>query len=147
MSLKIREPNKYGKLNVHDLDDFESLNQIKIPTDYKNFLLRTNGGAPIYDSENESIPGVRWFYGFHEGENASIHDALSIYEGRLPSWYFPIANDYAGNLYIMSLFEGNYGLIAFWDHEGELLEGNAEQHFDNLTLVAESFSEFEKMFE
>ena len=46
----------------------------------------------------------------------------------------------------MSLYKSNIGTIAFWDHENEAEEGEAEQYFDNMTMVAKSFTEFEKMF-
>jgi hypothetical protein len=151
MGLKIGEPNKYGTLDTKGLADFENHNQITIPNDYKVFLKKTNGGAPIYDVEmhelDEKVPQVGWFYGFHEGPSfTSIYYALEMYTGRLPSWYFPIAEDHSGNLFLMSLYEENYGLITFWNHEGENLEGNAEQHFDNMHIIADNFSKFEKMF-
>jgi hypothetical protein len=151
MSLTIRKPYEYGPLDLKGLEDFENDNQIIIPDDYRHFLKRTNGRIPLYNAEmhelNGSIPQVAQFYGFHESSDfSSIYDALESYSGRIPSWYFPIAKDHAGNLFLMSLFKDNYGLIAFWDHEGENLEGNAEQHFDNMKIIADNFTEFRNMF-
>lgn len=64
-----------------------------------------------------------------------------MFRKRIPSWYFPIANDSGGNLYLMSLYQENHGLIAFWRHEEETT-GDADQYFDNMSIVATSFSEF-----
>lgn len=137
----IKKPNEYGSLDSEELKAFEHENGILLPEDYMDFLRKNNGGRPIFElSGNKKM--VDWFYGFHEGPPwATIYHAIDVYHKRVPSWYFPIACDPFGNQYLMSLYEENYGLIAFWDHENET-KGDADQYFDNMEILADSFTDF-----
>lgn len=136
------ETNLFGKLTPNDLSDFESANKFELPIDYKNFLVTYNGGRPVKNHLPKPSTDVNWLYGMHEGPDwANLFWALNCYNGRLPSWYIPIGYDSAGNLFIMSMFEKNKGTIAVWDHENEA-KGDAHQYFNNMTFVANSFSEF-----
>lgn len=142
--IKIETPNRFGALDAKELKDFEISNDIVLPEDYKAFLMAYNGGQPIY-TENEDHPLVKWFYGFHEGPLwSNIYHAIDVYHNRIPSWYLPIACDPFGNLFLMSLYPDNYGLVTFWDHETEA-EGDANQYFDNMRAVADSFTLFIKL--
>jgi hypothetical protein len=57
--LKIIEPNK--KISIEDINNFEKEFKIKIPDDYKEFLLEHNGGEPeddmIFDYDDELFGG------------------------------------------------------------------------------------------
>ena len=44
MKLKIIKPNKSPK--TQEISYFENFNDLKLPKDYKNFLLKYNGGIP-----------------------------------------------------------------------------------------------------
>ena len=138
----IIEANKFGQLEESDLADFEFVNGVFLPDDYKSFLRQYNGGRPIKDQVTLVNSDVQWFYGmFDEPTWGSLFNALTVFYNRIPSWYMPVACDSGGNLYIMSLFEENYGLIAFWEHENEdTVSGH--QYFDNMTFVSNSFSDF-----
>ena len=92
--LKIKKPNLYGKLDKAEITAFEESSNIFLPLDYKQFLLNTNGGAPLYNVEmhllEDSVPKVAWFYSFHNGPYIkSIYYAIDMYNNRIPSWYFP----------------------------------------------------------
>lgn len=137
----ILESQKFGELDLKDLQDFENANQFRLPEDYRDFLLRNNGGIPQKNRLGKPATVVHWLYGMHNGPDwANFFHALQLYSGRLPSWYIPIGCDDAGNLFLMSMYEENKGIVVFWDHEGEV--ENAHQHFDNLIFVADSFSNF-----
>jgi hypothetical protein len=43
----VREPSKFGTLDIQDLLFFEEDNKIELPEDYKNFLINYNGGRPL----------------------------------------------------------------------------------------------------
>ncbi|MEP7258975.1 MAG: SMI1/KNR4 family protein [Flavitalea sp.] len=43
---KIEKRNEFGKLGEIELSDFEEVNNIKLPDDYRKFLLKFNGGSP-----------------------------------------------------------------------------------------------------
>jgi len=139
---QIIDSNKFGKVTIEDIVRFEKANNILLPEDYKAFLLKHNGGRPFLNIEPTAKSNVQWILGMVEEPSfASLFQQHDMFCKRIPSWYFPIANDSGGNLYLMSLFAENYGLIAFWRHEQETT-GDADQYFENMSIVANSFSEF-----
>jgi len=139
---EILEANKFGQIKVTDISEFETHNNVKLPDDYKAFLIKNNGGRPNPSIVPSVKSDIQWIYGMvEEPFFASIFQHIDMFQKRIPSWYFPIANDSGGNLYLMSLYHENYGLIAFWRHEEET-EGNADQYFDNMSIVANSFTDF-----
>ncbi len=139
---EILDANKFGEIQIEDIKQFEFYNKVVLPDDYKNFLIQYNGGCPrpnIIPSVNSNVD---WILGMvDEPYYASLFQHIDMFHRRIPSFYFPIAYDSGGNLYLMSLYSENHGLIAFWDHEGET-EGDADQYFDNMKIVATSFTEF-----
>ncbi len=140
--LEIIDANSFGPIDMVDLIDFESSNKFRLPEDYRFFLIQYNGGKPAKNHLQTPNTDVNWLYGMHNGPDwANFFCALNTYHNRIPSWYIPIGYDSAGNLFIMSMFEKNKGTIAFWDHENEASE-NAAQYFDNMSFVANSFSDF-----
>lgn len=139
---EILEGNKFGRVQISDINQFETHNNISLPNDYKDFLIRNNGGRPNPNLVPSVKSDVQWIYGMvDEPYYASIFQHIDMFHKRIPSWYFPIANDTGGNLYLMSLYHENHGLIAFWRHEEET-DGDADQYFDNMSIVANSFTDF-----
>ncbi|HUC81845.1 MAG TPA: SMI1/KNR4 family protein [Flavisolibacter sp.] len=140
---EIKNGNQFGKVNLTDIDDFEKHNNVQLPDDYRQFLIHYNGGKPVPNIEPTIRSDVQWIYGMVvEPYYASLFQHLETFSGRIPSWYMPIANDSGGNLYVMSLYAENHGTIAFWNHENEADEGEADEYFDNMKFVAGSFTEF-----
>jgi hypothetical protein len=80
---------------------------------------------------------------------ADLLENINIYNKRIPHWYFPIGIDSIGNLFLISMYYENCGVIAFWDHEMEasLFSKDADEYFDNLTWIANSFGEFTQKLE
>lgn len=139
---EILEGNKFGQVQLSDITQFEIHNNVQLPEDYKDFLIKYNGGRPNPNLVPSVKSDVQWIYGMvNEPYYASVFQHIDMFQKRIPSWYFPIANDSGGNLYLMSLYNENHGLIAFWRHEEET-DGNADQYFDNMDIVSNSFSEF-----
>ncbi len=123
---EILEANKFGQIQFGDIFEFETHNNIKLPDDYKDFLTKNNGGRPNPNIVPSVKSDIQWIYGMvEEPYYASIFQHIDMFHKRIPSWYFPIANDSGGNLYLMSLYHENYGLIAFWRHEEET-DSNAD---------------------
>lgn len=140
--MKIKDKNSYGKLPEIELEDFEKENDIKLPEDYRMFLLEYNGGVPQPNINRQPRTSVSYIFGMHNGEYyASLYKHIDIFKGRLPFSTFPIASDPFGNLFIMSVHPESFGQIYFWDHEGEpeFQDGN---NTENCSFVAYSFSEF-----
>ena len=143
--MKILTSNQFGKLDVADLEKFEKVNDIRLPEEYRNFLIEHNGGRP----EPNTVPlgtgatDVHYLYGMHEAASwANFFYHLDVYFGRIPNFYMPIGNDSFGNLFIMSLRDDNFGYVAFWSHEDELKEGDAGEYFENVFHLYSSFTDF-----
>jgi hypothetical protein len=140
--IMVLRSNEFGKLSTEELTDFESTNKIRLPNDYKTFLLVSNGGQPIKKLNKTPETIVTYILGMHNGDYyASLYKHVEMFLKRIPLSTFPIATDSFGNLFLMSVHLENYGRIFFWDHEGEpeIQDG----HFvDNVSFVSDSFSDF-----
>jgi hypothetical protein len=142
MAITIDNRNSFGKLSLPELEDFEKVNNRKLPEDYRSFLLESNGGVPRPNLRQITGKIVSCFLGMHNGPDySSLYRAIESYSGRLPYCSFPIASDPFGNLFIMSLEEDCYGYIYFWDHENEspVTDGH---YVKNCHFEAYSFSDF-----
>lgn len=134
--------NEFGLLTELELNDFEAVNQMKLPEDYRRFLFDSNGGKPSFKMNESLSTVVKYILGMHNGDfYASLYKHIDMFKQRIPLSSFPIATDEFGNLFLMSLHPEGYGHIYFWDHESE--PKNQDGHFvDNCHFVAHSFSEF-----
>ncbi len=146
--------DKYKTL--YDINIIEKKYKVIYPDDYKKFIEETNGlflfGYPdISNFEgNQDGFGFGGFYGcFNENKNYDIQNQIFLRYNRYPKKYFPIAFNDNGDDFIMSLNKKDYGYVYFWDHEKEygLFEGQDDEYgglkyFDNMTLIAKSFTEF-----
>ena len=140
----VKESNIFGNLSEEELNDFETANQVKLPAEYRSFLLENNGGVPINQLNQSPQTIVTYIFGMHNGDYyASLYKHIDMFNTRLPLSCFPIASDPFGNLFIMSLHTENYGQIFFWDHEGEPEEQNGH-YIDNVSFVSYSFDKFLK---
>lgn len=138
----IKNRNEFGQLQEGEINDFEKENKIKLPKDYRDFLLAFNGGKPSLNRNENPADGVAYILGMHNGEYyASLYKHVDMFKNRLPLSTFPIATDTFGNLFIMSVHVENYGHVYFWDHEEEP-EFQDGHYVDNCSFVAYSFSEF-----
>ena len=138
----IENNNEFGKLKEIELSDFEKVNDIILPNDYKDFLLKFNGGVPNPNVNENPSTVVTYILGMHNGDYyASLYKHVDIFKRRLPFSTFPIATDGFGNLFIMSVHPKGLGHIYFWDHEGEP-EYQDGHYIDNCYFVSYSFTEF-----
>ncbi len=138
----ILNPNEFGKLSDEELNDFELTNNMKLPNDYRQFLLANNGGKPTKQANKSPETIVTYILGMHNGDYyASLYRHIDMFAKRIPFSTFPIATDSFGNLFLLSVHSENYGQIFFWDHEGEpeIQDGH---YVDNVSFVADSFAEF-----
>jgi hypothetical protein len=104
-----------------------------LPSDYKDFIVKYNGGYPqqpnsVIDNKNVS---VRYFFGLNVNNNYDLGHILNLYKDVIPLNSIPIAEDNSGNLIVLSLDTSSYGEIFFWDHEDI-----------KLTTIARSFTDF-----
>ena len=107
-------PNQFGKLSLEELNDFEKANQMKLPADYREFLLTYNGGKLLKDKLQAPANVIAYILGMHSGDYyASLYKHIDMFAKRIPFNTFPIATDPFGNLFIMSMHQDNYGQYSF----------------------------------
>jgi hypothetical protein len=104
------------------LDRFERDTGLRIPREYRDFLLCQNGGAPVkrtvtFGKKAYQDTVLRTFFGVSGASNLAI--ILDIYADRIAPGTFPIASDEFDNLILISQ-RGETSPILFWDHEKEL---------------------------
>ena len=131
---------------------FEQKISATLPPDYREFLIRCNGG---YAAGNLVFPGpigdvsLNHIGGFREESCFSVVEGRdnyqNEYETRIPRDLIWIADDPGGNAFCIGISGSNRGRVFFWDHECEPDLETWDGSFDsaeNIDLLAESFSEF-----
>lgn len=157
MALEIRDANRFGPLTEERLARLETRLKARLPDDYRQFLLRHNGGRPtrsrftfiVDEEEQESI--LEWFFAVHDQPYEEdeewdpetskelpphfaqpLEDAWCELRSELPkSGVLPIARDPGGNLVCLGYAGKRAGKVFFFDHEMEAL-----------VPLADSFTEF-----
>ena len=121
--------------------DFEDEFTIKFPEKYKKFLLKYNGGNSLQTSFsiNRKTSDIRAFYGFNKASQYNNFQYLidnGFLEEVLERGFIPIAKDSFGNSILLGVTDKNFNQLAFFDHEGQLvqhLEINFEDWVAKLT--------------
>jgi cell wall assembly regulator SMI1 len=121
--------------------------KIRLPQDYRSFLLQNNGGKPDPDGfDVETINGpkansrVGYFLAIHDGKQDSFEDYFNTYKvkaTRIPAHLVPIAHDSKGNLICIAVTGRDVGAVHFWDKDDSVDDGA-----DNCHLLAKNFDEF-----
>jgi len=147
--VEIKNANQFGELMPERLAAFEQAYGVRLPDDYRSFLLNYNGGYPSpsvidfiqYGSEQSDI--VNNLFGIHEGEYwANLDWHLQMLEDRIPMGFIPIGDDPGGNVYLLGVMGEFVGKVYFWDHEEEAQLYDKEPDFENMSFIAISFTEF-----
>jgi len=145
VQIKMKNEAKVG-LEESELSQYEQQLGIRLPHEYRKFLLEFNGGSPRpnrfrFKGSNTGSQ-VLSFFGFASFYN--VLEELETYSGRLPKRLFPVAAEAGGNLLCISLSGEDAGSIYFWDHEleADLSQGQTPDSINNTTLVADGFCEF-----
>ncbi len=124
---------------------FEASRGFRLPSEYREFLLATNGGKPepcAFQLALRSGPYtdsiVHWFLGLGDTMAASLESFAALMAGRMPAELLPIAPDPGGNLVCLGVKGDVRGKVYFWDHERERTPAD----WSNVDLVADSFDAF-----
>ena len=139
----IRNPR--NKLTEQEIDSFEESMNIKLPIEYRSFLLKYNGGKPepnlipIKDNPSDSHAMLIRLYCLAKGDNLDIIQKNKWLKGRLPNGFLAIGEDPGGNFICIDVLS-NTGKIYFWAYEEEAPEGEPAD-FRNVYYIANSFQE------
>ena len=116
-------------LNNNSISEFEKQLNIRLPQDYKDFMLAHNGGTPKEDwafdfvdvitNKGDSSVISSFFVIYGEETKARYDDLRKSYriihemEKAAPPLTLPIADDPGGNLIGMSVAEKDFGQCIF----------------------------------
>ncbi|MBA4026696.1 MAG: hypothetical protein C0473_00490 [Cyanobacteria bacterium DS3.002] len=136
-------------ITVRQLDEAEKETGLKFPDSYRQFMLESNGGIPMFQNfvlkDGGEGSHLSWFFHLLPGDTFDLLYIQRGRKGRLPSGFLSIATDpYSNDICIECTPGANYGSVWFWDHEREaqLFDGVTPDTADNYDLVADSFPEF-----
>jgi len=146
------------QINEAAISAIEQMLKIKLPQDYKDFLMRNNGGRPtngwvfhFYDAHHKKADSsvINDFYILHEEETAKYDDIRYVYKsllhsGQIPQGLLPIADDPGGNIIFVCASEIDcdcgyvHGRVFFGNHEQQ----DPVTGYIALSPVADSFADF-----
>lgn len=114
-------------LSEEDLADFETEFGLKIPPDYTQFLLCTNGGSPspsAFSIRAKLQSNVNQFFSLKAGETGELQELsfkTRALADDLPCGVIPIGRDDYGNHICINarVDDTDYGAVVFEDRELE----------------------------
>lgn len=143
--MKISE--SYSNIRVEDIERVELACNINLPLEYREFLLKHNGGNPEhhdYKLAGEFAGDFSHFYGIRVYPASSdLQTLYEEYQELIPSGYFPIGESYGGDVLCICLKESELGSIYIWDHETAIYDG--EPWFENMSKLASDLKSFLSM--
>jgi cell wall assembly regulator SMI1 len=147
--MAIRVEQTKTPLSEADIAAFEQRTGLRLPPQYRDWLLQHNGGTPKpagFRYRHETGPYtdscVAWFQNIGPHRYENLEGTIRVFrdpqEMRVPDDLLPFARDPGGNLICIGLYGENEGKVYFWDHEEETVPPS----YRNCHLVADSFDEF-----
>jgi len=140
------EANK--QINMNDIENFEVGYSLSLPEDYKQFLLKYNGGEPnkyLFKDKKLGTLVLNVFYGINiEDSYDELNNVIKTYKGRIHSSFIPIGDDPGGNQFVLGIKGKFKDKVYFWDHNTELENDEFSENVlpGNMYLLANSFDEF-----
>ncbi|MBA2939567.1 SMI1/KNR4 family protein [Paenibacillus sp. CGMCC 1.16610] len=150
---KLLEVGITSESGIHSDDliiSFEQKYGFHLPQDYKKFLLtygRINYNHQISYSQITNIPkhderGRMGYFYYLQNDKHDLISNIECYLGRMPESMIPFADITGGDQLCIGVTEDVWGKIYFWDHDQEHFDPTEEELWNNVYLVANSFSEF-----
>ncbi len=122
--MEVRKKNIFGNLSEETISSFEKKNGIKLPDDYRRFLLSYNT-CEVFPQDFWDVTGEDGgklygpFYGLHNGPDYCRLDIVnSWYNDVFNKKYLAIASDFQDNQLCINL---NNHRIHFWIHDENVL--------------------------
>lgn len=142
-----------GPLAPDRLQAAEHALGIRMPEDYRRFMLQFNGGRPKprgFDiaweegrlgAEDWRTSSLSILYPVEDSADENLVSMNRVtFEGRIPKGTLAIASDAGGNVLLLALNGPYAGKVLFWVKDHEVEEG-AVPGYDNVGLVADSFQD------
>ena len=134
------------KLTSADIDLLEENLRVKLPVEYKKFLLLHNGGHPEktnYPTLSPALDGanIAWFLAFYDGEYENLLKEFSRFKGIIPEEFIPIARGSGGNKICLGVSGNVFGKVYFFVRNWEIDE-NGQPIPDDMCIIANNFNDF-----
>lgn len=106
-----------GKARVEDVETLEEKLRIKLPENYRTFLIETNGGTLSNSILELDRPGdllIDCFFGFNEEDSLSINYWIENFSDEIPEGSLIIGSDAGGGFLLLCTKEEEG--IYYYDH-------------------------------
>lgn len=135
---------KFDGIIVDEVICYEETVKMRLPKDYKEFLLDTNGGQFIdeihtfwVDELKENI-GIDVLFGFNQVRSLCLNSWYNEYGEELPEETIIIGNSINAGL-ILLIWQDDWKGVFLWDHCLELEQSTEE---DCLYRISDNFDLF-----
>jgi len=132
--------NPYGSLTAARLAQFEETLGFSLPADYREFLLRRNGGkfqgSVVKVTGLDAKVALDEFFGLDLDERLNLELWNYQYSYKKPAGSLVIGADPGGGMVLLGLDPGWSG-VYYWDYS-QWFEKSTPEH--NIYLMAESFT-------
>ena len=122
----------YKDSSIDIIESVEHRLQITLPEDYKQFVLKYDGGYPNHFKVDGKVEIFNNLISLDENEYNNIYEILEDLQDRIGDQLIPFAENGFGNLLCFD-YSANKNIV-FWDHEKNYGD------FKELPLVCFSFS-------
>ena len=122
----------YKGSSIDIIESVEHRLQITLPEDYKQFVLKYDGGYPNHFKVDGKVEIFNNLISLAENEYNNIYEILEDLQDRIGDQLVPFAEDGFGNLLCFDYSADKN--IVFWDHEKN------HDDFKESTFVCFSFS-------
>ena len=134
---------KFDGIIVDEVICYEETVKMKLPKDYKEFLLDTNGGQFIdeihmfwVDELKENI-GIDVLFGFNQVRSLCLNSWYNEYGEELPEETIIIGNSINAGL-ILLIWQDDWKGVFLWDHGLELEQSTEEDCLYTFGLLVSS---------
>jgi hypothetical protein len=128
------------------LSAIESKLGVKLPQEYRSFILESNGGVPSpsgFSTEDGKVESyVSQFYIFGGSIEDDFETCFNFYTkgGLIPPNLVAVAKDPVDNQVLLGVSGDDYGKLFYWSADEE--DDEHDPSFDYMRLVATDFLKF-----
>ncbi|MGB3783743.1 SMI1/KNR4 family protein [Priestia megaterium] len=149
MNIEIKNNSKPA--NLQEIQSFEEEWNIELPDDYKEFLLKTNGGNPIirrFQTLDKKITSsLTSILPFTKEVHKNVQNVFLAFHNNhiIPDNFLIIGEDPIDNKICLSLSGEDAGAVYYWSLDMEdIYEEEYEPSNTHFSLISYSFEDFIK---
>lgn len=141
--------NSFRSVSLEEVELYENELNVRLPEDYKRFVLKNNGGKPVArrfkTKDGKHISSLMLFFPLTEDIEPNI---ISIFKefnknSKIPANLLVIGEDPIKNKICLSFSGSDDGAVYYWSLDMEdILEEDYIPSYTNFSLISSSFTEF-----